>query len=58
MAKSDVGAKFDRAKIERVLALSLELTNWELSEVIKGLTQMSNDRTKQVPSDNTDTISV
>ena len=59
MPKMDSGMKFDRAKIDRILALSLELTNWELSEVVKGLTKMSNDRTKSIPSlDNTDTISV
>jgi len=56
--KADVGMKFDRVRVERILALSLELSDIDLAQLIQRLGILQNERNQKVLPDNIDTISV
>jgi Zn-dependent M16 (insulinase) family peptidase len=56
--KSDIGAKFDKGKKERILALSLELSDQDLAEVIQFLLELQTEHNKKNLTPNVDTISI
>ena len=54
---SDKGMKFDRGKINRILALSIELSDLDLGILINKLKEMQSDRNLKISKGNLDTIS-
>lgn len=55
MVRSDSGAKYDQSRINRIMALVIDLSNQDLSILIDRLQQ---EKSRRVSGDNIETIQV
>lgn len=55
--KADMGAKFDKSKVDKILALSLELSQTELEKLVHELLRIQIQRSTPQDNKNVDTIS-
>ena len=56
MAQADVGQKFDKGEVEKILTLSRNLNDLELSQVIDALRKLQLKRNFKFGPENEDTI--
>ena len=54
--KADSGMKFDRGQVDKILALIVDLSNRELSQLIDGIEKERNRRLGVGDNPNTETI--